>query len=259
MVGLAVLGVGADGLAGPYVGLFTLCFTYLGLTQPAGSGLRLAPVAVAGYLAAYGGWSAVLLPRLLIAVPVWLLLAELLADLRSRQQLLADELQAAAHTDALTGLANRRDLDLRLPAARNGDTVVLCDLDHFKHLNDTAGHQAGDRVLAEFGALLRSTLRHGDYPARYGGEEFVVLLPTTSPAAAGTVLARLHQQWAVLQSVTFSAGLAQIRPDRPPTAALLAADRALYTAKNLGRDRDHNADTPPAPPAPSPAPMARPT
>ncbi len=185
-----------------------LCFAYTGLTQPARTSLALVPPAAAAYVAAMGGWSTALGVRLLIVTSVWVLLSQLLAALTSRQQALAEALRTAALTDPLTGLANRRDLQLRLAELAPGDTVALLDLDHFKQLNDTLGHAAGDRVLAEFGLLLRAGLRDSDYSARYGGEEFTVLLPRTPIGQAQAALTRLRARWQVLHpDVTFSAGL----------------------------------------------------
>ncbi|MCW2541101.1 MAG: putative Diguanylate cyclase [Frankiales bacterium] len=237
---LAALGVFAGGLGSSYTGLFMLSFAYVGLSQPRGTSVRLAPVAVAAWIAAWGGWASPLAARLVIAVAIWLVLAELLAGLVAQQARMTDELRRAAHVDALTNLANRRDLDLRLATVRPGDALVICDLDFFKNLNDTFGHAAGDRVLADFGAVLRSCLRFNDYAARYGGEEFALLLPATSERQAISMLERLHSSWALLRpQITFSAGVACCVGDRSPVDTLAAADRALYAAKAGGRNRDH--------------------
>ena len=158
-----------------------------------------------------------LLARLLIAIPVWLLLAELLAALVAHQRRLTEELRQLAHVDALTGLANRRDLDLRLAAPAPGDTVVICDLDHFKAHNDSHGHASGDLVLVDFALVLRSCLRSDDYAARYGGEEFALLLPDTSEAQAVAILARLREHWTVLRpGISFSSGIASCRDRAGP-------------------------------------------
>jgi diguanylate cyclase (GGDEF)-like protein len=120
---------------------------------------------------------------------------------------------------------------------------VICDLDHFKRLNDTQGHAAGDRVLAEFGMVLHSCLREQDYAARYGGEEFALLLPATGISQAAATLARLRQCWSLLQpGVTFSAGLASFGPNQSAAEVLAIADQALYAAKAAGRNRDHTPD-----------------
>lgn len=238
---MGALGVDTHGVAGAWAGLFTLWFAYLGLTHRSGTSVLLLPVAIASYVAVWGGWSTPLIARLAIAVTIWLLLAELLAGLIDRHHTLTDELRQLAHVDTLTKLANRRDLDLRLVEAEPGDTVVLVDLDHFKRLNDSLGHAAGDQVLAEFGLVIRATLRGDDYAARYGGEEFALVLPRTSAAEAAITLSRLRQSWAVLRpEITFSAGVATCGPDLGVTPALQAADEALYAAKRAGRNRDHD-------------------
>ncbi|MDQ2957741.1 MAG: GGDEF domain-containing protein [Actinomycetota bacterium] len=237
---LTLLGAATHGIAASYSGLYVLWFAYIGLTQASGTSLWLAPIAIVAYVVAWGGLSEPLIARLLIAVSVWLLLAELLAALVHRQRLMTDELRRLAHVDTLTSLANRRDLDLRMADTHSGDTLVICDLDHFKRVNDTYGHATGDRVLAEFGLVLRSCLRQLDYAARYGGEEFALLLPGTSEAQAASMLARLRECWKLLQpEVTFSSGVAACRADRSATDTLAIADKALYAAKAAGRNQDH--------------------
>ena len=240
LTALALLGYTVHGVSGNYSGLYVLWFAYLGLTQPPGSTVLVLPLAVADYLLGWGGPSWPLVTRLLIAGAVWVILGELLAALILRQNRLTDELRELAHIDPLTKLANRRDLDQRLADAVPGDTVVLCDLDHFKQLNDTLGHPAGDSVLTAFGLLIRATLRQPDYAARYGGEEFALLLPGTSADQAAALLARLRRRWAVLHpEITFSAGVASCRFGVTGEAALAEADRAMYAAKTAGRNRDY--------------------
>lgn len=146
-------------------------------------------------------------------------------------------LHDAAVTDPLTGLANRRRFLTELESSRPGDALVLVDLDHFKRLNDTHGHQHGDDVLRRFGAVLAATVRADDCAARYGGEEFVLLLPAAGAAGAARVVAELRDRWAqVCPEVTFSAGITDHRSGRAVTATLAAADAALYAAKDAGRD-----------------------
>lgn len=240
---VAVLGLASPTFAAPLTGVLTLCFAYLGVTQPPGSAVLALPVAATTVLCAYGGPSRSVIARLLIALFVWLLLAELLARLMRRQRALTRNWAGAAHRDDLTGLGNRRDLHQHLAAAVPGDTLVMLDLDHFKQLNDTHGHTFGDRVLAEFGVMLRVTVREGDYTARYGGEEFLLLLPSTSILQAHALLGRVQAHWATLQpGITFSAGIARCREDRTPTATLTAADATLYSAKAAGRNRTLSED-----------------
>jgi diguanylate cyclase (GGDEF)-like protein len=227
------------GVFAPLTGLISLCFAYLGLTQPPGTTFVMLPFAALTFFLTNGSWSWAIAIRLSIGCWVWVLLGELLSRFTARQAALSAALRTAAHTDALTGVANRRDLDLRLAVARPGDMVVLCDLDHFKALNDSRGHYVGDRVLADFGSMLRATLRADDYCARYGGEEFVLVLAGTSRAQAEATLGRMRAHWAVLQpATTFSAGLASVIEGRPHAETLAAADRALYAAKAAGRNCD---------------------
>jgi diguanylate cyclase (GGDEF)-like protein len=236
--GLVGLHLAVPGMAAPLTGVLTLCFAYLGLAHPSGSSLVLLPGTAATFVLVNGGWSRVTSVRLVLIALIWLFLAELLAALSTRQRVLSQALRAAAHTDVVTGIGNRREIDLRLLGARPGDVVVLCDLDHFKPLNDTYGHLAGDRVLADFGALLRAELRDGDVAGRFGGEEFLLLLPATTPAAAARVLDRLHVSWRrVHPEVTFSTGSAT-HGHRPVALTVQAADEALYAAKSAGRDTD---------------------
>jgi len=156
-----------------------------------------------------------------------------------------------AATDALTGLPNRRAVDDTLKqmlaqASRSESplSVVLLDLDNFKKINDTAGHDRGDEVLAAFGALIREELRDSDLGGRTGGEEFVLLLPDTDRdgalALASKVRGALHQIRVrdVDLPVTASFGIATFPTDAPDAGTLLKiADRALYSAKRNGRDR----------------------
>jgi diguanylate cyclase (GGDEF)-like protein len=156
----------------------------------------------------------------------------------------------------LTHLGNRRHFEARLKeeaayATRRKQpfSLVLLDLDHFKAINDTFGHEEGDRVLAHFAETLRSILRQEDAAFRYGGEEFVVLLRATGSAAALTAAERLRAALkglpvelgdpSVEQVITFSAGVAAADDDNAfETATLVTrADAALYRAKRSGRDR----------------------
>ncbi len=136
-----------------------------------------------------------------------------------------------------TGLANRRVLDRVLPRAEDA-AVIMVDLDHFKRLNDTYGHAAGDAVLVAFGRLLVREVRAGDISCRIGGEEFVIVAARTTVPDALALIGRLRAAWsaAAPQPVTFSAGVAAAGT-LGGARALLAADAALYRAKALGRDR----------------------
>ncbi len=162
-------------------------------------------------------------------------------------------------TDALTGVFNRRFFEQRLHDEverwqRAGDSLVcmLADIDYFKQINDTYGHQAGDRVLQRIAVELGKDLRGSDVLARYGGEEFVLLLPATSRQRAADIAERLRSDIEQLSfadisssniKVTISIGLAavtleQLPAGQPPDQWLLEhADKALYQAKHAGRNR----------------------
>jgi len=159
--------------------------------------------------------------------------------------------RAAASIDPLTGLFNRQSLALRagelIAQARFTDTpvaVLMCDVDHFKHVNDRNGHMIGDQVLRELANTMRTTLRTFDYIYRYGGEEFVVLLPGSDEAAAVAAAERLRAAVALARpadlDMTISVGVgvcAQAGAAVELDDLLVAADRALYAAKADGRDR----------------------
>lgn len=162
----------------------------------------------------------------------------------SRAELLEASRRAAV-TDGLTGLANRRQFDQRcreLAAARDADgtpfALVLADVDRFKSINDTLGHQAGDEVLQVVASVLAAAVRPTDLAARYGGEEFALLLPGASLQEAAAVAERarraLHRAEAPLP-VTASFGVAVGGADAE--AVIRVADERLLAAKEAGRDR----------------------
>jgi diguanylate cyclase (GGDEF)-like protein len=114
-------------------------------------------------------------------------------------------------------------------------SIALIDLDHFKRFNDELGHQAGDRLLRGAAAAWRDALRAADEIARYGGEEFIVLLHNADPAEANAVLERLRPVTPAGQ--TFSAGVATWTAPETSDELIARADRALYRAKETGRNR----------------------
>nr|WP_315474063.1 diguanylate cyclase [uncultured Rhodoferax sp.] len=166
------------------------------------------------------------------------------------------QLREQAFTDNITGLLNRHGWDDRAPAlfdqARRHNTplaLILLDLDHFKRVNDTQGHEVGDQVLRLVGKVLQSNRRSSDLAARIGGEEFALLLPQTDKRAALHVEQRLRL--ALLEEgiqqptlrVGYSAGLALLQAgDRKLTDFMVRADAALYQAKAQGRGRLLQAD-----------------
>jgi diguanylate cyclase (GGDEF)-like protein len=219
-------------------GLTTIAFFHIGQFQRRWTGLILAPVGFGALIAAYGGWTHTLELRAPITIGVWIIVSEFLSRLRHQAQLLADALDEQAGTDTLTGLATRRVLAQRLKEAQPGDVVVIIDIDHFKAVNDTHGHLTGDRILADLGGLLLKAVRHGDLAVRFGGEEFVLLLTDAGLPQAEAILGRLRDTWRSNHAdVTFSAGIAPIDTKADTTSALAAADRALYLAKQSGRNR----------------------
>lgn len=159
-------------------------------------------------------------------------------------------LDLQARTDALTGLLNRRGFETQMAfglamARRSGRplSLITVDVDHFKRVNDTYGHEAGDEVLRRVARTLEERLRGSDVVARVGGEEFVVLLPDTDLAGAqaiaqALVQAMADQQDPVVGTITVSAGVATMRGAQDNgTDILRRGDAALYEAKGQGRNR----------------------
>ena len=160
-----------------------------------------------------------------------------------------------AVTDSLTGLHNRRYLDSHLASmfekavARSKPlSVIICDLDHFKTVNDRHGHDVGDEVIREFALRVRKNIRNIDLACRYGGEEFVIVMPDTDLALARIVAERIRHQvdvhpfvvggGAVQLPVTVSMGVSTIEgADDAPEKMLKRADVALYNAKRSGRNQ----------------------
>jgi len=180
-----------------------------------------------------------------------------------------DRIRDMAMRDGLTGLYNRRAFDEQLRHALGREDrqkgrlgLVLLDIDHFKKLNDTFGHPAGDAVLRHTAHVVERHLRRADEAARFGGEEFALILPHTEEAGAVRLAERVQGAVEKAQlvfegarlSVTVSLGVAVWPTDGQDEEALIAAaDRALYAAKQAGRNRVASASSLAAPPS-SPAP-----
>lgn len=163
------------------------------------------------------------------------------------------ELERMARMDDQTGLSNRRYVMERLDeelrrAQRHGTplSVMLLDLDHFKSVNDTYGHLAGDAVLQQTARVIQAAMRASDVKGRFGGEEFVTIMPQTGLDGAAlfaerlriAIGAQIHRDLDVDFRVTCSIGVAAFGPGAASLSDLLRqADRALYEAKRLGRDR----------------------
>ncbi len=187
------------------------------------------------------------------------LLARVRTQIRKKRyaERLRDNVQMSiemAITDALTGLYNRRYMETHVgtlveQAASRGKplTVLVLDIDYFKSINDTHGHDAGDDVLREFAMRIRKSIRGIDLACRYGGEEFVVVMPETDLAVATIVAERLRrriasepfpiQQGARAIEVTISVGIAGLGGADNAASVLKRADQALYRAKRDGRNR----------------------
>jgi diguanylate cyclase (GGDEF)-like protein len=193
--------------------------------------------------------------------------AELVARLNTGKRVLRlerslkdanEEIRILSITDPLTGSYNRGYLTKRLPqeikrAKRYSRalSIILCDIDHFKKVNDTYGHLVGDEVLKDFARCIRHTIRHDvDWMARYGGEEFLIVLPETevngATAMAERLRGKLSERVTETQdkeiSITASFGVAGFAPDIPdemisPEALIKKADKYLYQAKQDGRNR----------------------
>ncbi|MGH9749296.1 MAG: diguanylate cyclase [Candidatus Polarisedimenticolia bacterium] len=182
----------------------------------------------------------------------------LIGDLGSialHNNLLFSRVQEMANLDGLTQLFNKRFFQQRLSEeilkAEKGHypvSLFIFDLDHFKHYNDTQGHQAGDEVLRMTGQILREMVRPDDTPARYGGEEFIVILPQTPKDGAMVAAERVRERVAShpfanresqpLKAVSLSGGVATFPDDgRSGTDLVAAADAALYRAKQAGRNQ----------------------
>ena len=176
-------------------------------------------------------------------------LAQTVKELRSTR----DHLAKLVSTDVLTGVYSRRwwfDVAAKeFSRARRYNrmfSLLMADLDFFKQINDTYGHEAGDRVLKQFGGLLRKTCRQSDVIGRLGGEEFALLLPETSSQDAQRMATRITEACHALlldsaggeTHVSCSIGITELRPDDERLDSVLTrADQALYGAKRAGRNR----------------------
>jgi diguanylate cyclase (GGDEF)-like protein len=160
------------------------------------------------------------------------------------------ELDRQSRSDHLTGVLNRRGFETQLKIAlssarrRNSPiSVIMVDLDHFKQVNDTHGHDVGDQVIRHLSDTLRQRVRDSDIVARLGGEEFVVMLPDTDAKGAQILAEELvkvvaSRQAPVAGKVTISAGVSELNMKLEDLAEMLkGADEALYVAKRSGRNQ----------------------
>lgn len=190
-----------------------------------------------------------------LAVAIGMVIARMLYDERVRTFLSERQLQAHALTDALTGLGNRRALEEALRsehahAQRHAGTtyaVAMADLDRFKRVNDTYGHDVGDQVLREVARRMQAALRADDRLGRWGGEEFLLLLRGANETQAFEAAEKLREAIAGQPidtsvgplPVTVSLGVAVLRGETSPERVVTRSDQALYAAKTAGRNRTH--------------------
>ncbi len=185
-----------------------------------------------------------------------------LEDEKEKAEELAEKLKTLSSKDALTGIDNRRRLDEVLfkewnRSARSESplSLIICDIDYFKAYNDLYGHQEGDKCLCRIARLLEDFARRGgDVAARYGGEEFTIILPNTTLEIASGIAEQIrtaiedlcmpHDASQVKDIVTASFGVASLIPsrDQTPDSLIKYADKALYKAKQTGRNRVAVAD-----------------
>lgn len=174
----------------------------------------------------------------------WRIRIALLAGVQSTQQKIGT-LDIQAKSDSLTGLANRRAFEDTLENWQKLGTpfsAISLDIDHFKRVNDTYGHDVGDTTLREVASIIKSTSRAGDLTCRVGGEEFFILLPETSISAATDAAERIRKLVSVTHidpvgCVTVSLGVTCSTPSNDISMTLKRADELLYRAKQAGRNR----------------------
>jgi diguanylate cyclase (GGDEF)-like protein len=220
---------------------------------------------IAGYIAyafvywnQFQQWSELIIPVILLFGAIFVFLVSLLAHHTVQDLQRVALLEHQNVTDPLTGLYNRRYLDQRTSAeyasARRYHhhlSVLMLDIDHFKQLNDTYGHQAGDLALQFLSGLILDGIREPDIAARYGGEEFTIIAPNTRLNAASELaervrkrieshelkLARAGEDRQTIR-ITVSIGVSELTPDMVSGEQLIqCADQALYKAKHSGRNR----------------------
>jgi diguanylate cyclase (GGDEF)-like protein len=249
IVGLA--GLVAVFLGGPYIVLDRADYIQTTL-------IPLTGVAIIMYLVGLDRFAVVnAWVFLSLTLVVGLMLARVFEATNRRAFALEQALTREARTDPLTGLANRRSIEesaagelRRQNRSGKPTALILCDIDHFKQINDDHGHDIGDRTIKTVGESLRSVMRSTDILGRWGGEEFLAILPETGVLEATSLAERMRATLEFTRMpgparfrVTASLGVAAVTPDRNSTEPaafdqlLKAADAALYRAKAAGRNR----------------------
>ena len=149
--------------------------------------------------------------------------------------------------DKLTGLKIRTDLENYLLFLNKKSIFVLCDLDDFKDINDTYGHQVGDEVLKLFGRIIKENISNNDYAARYGGEEFLIIFNNDNIKKVKSIIYKINQELirkSKKMHISFSAGIAIYNNDKKISDTIRKADLALYYVKNNGKNGyyEYNSD-----------------
>ncbi len=192
-----------------------------------------------------------------ISIKEFDLLAETMNEQLEKRAILQKELERLTQKDPLTDLYNRRRMDelLKLEASRvtrnhSPFSIILCDIDHFKQINDSYGHETGDSVIYAVSEILRASLRQQDFVARWGGEEFLIALPDTGSQQAKTVAEKIralcenhivtHAEQRVRFTMTL--GIDVFDGSKDIKATIAAADEALYEGKQTGRNTVVGAD-----------------
>ncbi|MCU1488446.1 MAG: hypothetical protein JWN67_5192 [Actinomycetia bacterium] len=216
-----------------------LVFVWVGQWHAPRTALLLGPAAALALIVPLliGRPSGDVVSAVVVSVPVAVLVGETIARKEAATRVAQAALAVANLTDDLTGLGNRRRADALLDSLTDGDALAILDLDHFKLVNDTYGHERGDEVLHDLGMFLADAVRGIDLVARFGGEEFVVVLRDAGSSASATI-ERLLEGWRGTDPLaTLSAGIAVHGAGRSAHDTFADADAALYAAKAGGRDR----------------------
>ncbi len=236
LVAMTIVALFTKGISPAYMGFFTVAVFYVASTQAERLTLLTLPVLLPFWLVCQGGLSDEVGVKMLITLCIWSLIGHGIARKKASDEVRVKGLLHAAATDPLTGLASRGELLRVLDRTDVGDAVVIIDLDGFKVINDSMGHQVGDDILATFGYSVRSVLRSTDTALRYGGDEIMLVLPGAGVEQSDALLDRLQFHWRQPGRPTFSAGIA-VRGEEGAQETLRRADKALYQAKARGRNR----------------------
>jgi diguanylate cyclase (GGDEF)-like protein len=260
-LGLVCVSDAYGGTPAPVYGVyFVVVFAWVGMWHPPGTAVRLALPACACYLLPIAMSDLAnddFVRSVGVVIPVCVILGEVMAatvekmrEAHEAQELATAALAAAMVTDELTGLGNRRKGDQLLESLRDGDALLLLDLDRFKVVNDTFGHAEGDRLLRFLGGYLRGAVRDNDEIFRYGGDELIIIQRADSQSPIDLAEQVLHG-WRLLNpTTTVSIGIAVHAAEKSLAQTFGEADSALYEAKRGGRDRVHVHEVAPSPPRP---------